>query len=138
MTYEIYRNVYTYDSVTLWIAYGLAIFFTALAVVIGSRAMWFNRVAYDANFSTVLRTSWIRSTIAEHDEGAEGLGCCDGDDGSRPLPKSLARAIVIMTAAQGKRCSNTMSLESKDGVVTEEHPEAANANLLAAVVGGSR
>jgi hypothetical protein len=130
VTYEIYHNIYIYDPVTLWIAYGLAIFFTGLAVVMGSTAMWFNGVAYDTNFSTVLRTSRIY-TIAEHDKDAKGSGYV-GDDGSRPLPKPLVDAIIITTVAESKRCSKEKSLELKDDVVIEEQVEAVDANLLMA------
>lgn len=131
MTFETYHNIYAYDSVTLWIAYGVAILVTALAAVIGSTAMWMNGVAYDANFSTVLRTSRIVRTVAEHDKGASGSSW-DSEDGSRPLPKPLEKAIIIMTAAENKRCSNEeMLLKPKNGVVVGEHAEAVDDSLLA-------
>jgi hypothetical protein len=102
-------NVYVYDFRTLWISYGLSIFFTALAIVIGFSAMWDNGVAYDSDFSTVLRASRIHNNTAGNEGGgADEINHKDDDrstvndeskvdDGSKPLPEYLKRAIVITT-----------------------------------------
>lgn len=82
---------------TLWIAYGVAIFFAALAVATGSTAMWLNGVAYDASFSTILRTSYIGEVATGRPE------YLPHNDGSRPLPKQLAKAVVVVDAAQPAR-----------------------------------
>lgn len=105
---------------TLWIAYGSAIFGTALAVAMGWRALWLNGVAYDSSFSTVLRTSRIVSTSAEHngtyDEG--------DDDGSQPLPKTLSSAKIVVIVAERRLNAEEATLESKNNVVDEERAGA--------------
>ncbi|TIA32899.1 hypothetical protein D6C78_07919 [Aureobasidium pullulans] len=57
VTFTSFQNVYIYDSRTLWIAYGLAIAFTSIALFIGTTAMILNSASYNNNFSTVLRVS---------------------------------------------------------------------------------
>ena len=39
---ETYQNIYTYDRVTLWIAYGLSLFLTTLAVIAGMKVSTFS------------------------------------------------------------------------------------------------
>ncbi|KAK5740520.1 hypothetical protein LTR17_004557 [Elasticomyces elasticus] len=84
VTVEMYRNVYAYDPVTLWIAYGLSILFTALAVLAGTIALIQNGASYSNYFSTVLRVS--RTT--ELDVQVAGR---DGP-GHDPLPAYLQHA----------------------------------------------
>ncbi|KAK5679710.1 hypothetical protein LTS10_007658 [Elasticomyces elasticus] len=84
VTMERFRNVYAYDSVTLWIAYGLSILFTALAVSAGIIALVQNGASYSNYFSTVLRVS----RTAELDVQVAGR---DGP-GHDPLPAYLHHA----------------------------------------------
>jgi hypothetical protein len=95
VTFETYHSVYTYNARTLWIAYSLAILFTAVTIVIGWIAMYSNEVAYGASFSTVLRACRIQG------EGVVPVQTdLDGDDGSQPLPKSLAKATIVMNSSR--------------------------------------
>ena len=96
VTFDEYRNVYIYDAVALWVAYGLAISFTALVVLVGGTAMTLNGIAYDNHFSTVLRTSRIQiSPIKDKAQYAVD------DDGGRPLPKQLREALIVVTSDGG-------------------------------------
>ncbi|KAK5701737.1 hypothetical protein LTR97_004555 [Elasticomyces elasticus] len=84
VTVGMYRNVYAYDPVTLWIAYGLSILFTALAVLAGTIALVQNGASYSNYFSTILRVS----RTAELDIQVAGR---DGP-GHDPLPAYLQDA----------------------------------------------
>ena len=86
VTFTSYHNVYIYNSHILWLAYGLAIGFTSVAVGIGTAALLYNGSAYSNNFSTVVR---IKKSVSEEIQENEG-------DGSEPLPKRLARARVVL------------------------------------------
>lgn len=86
VTFTSYHNVYAYNRHTLWIAYGIAIGFTLIAVAIGTLALLSNGSAYSNNFSTVLR---VKKTMGEEILENEG-------DGSEPLPKRLAKARVLL------------------------------------------
>jgi len=123
VTYDVYDNIYVYDSVVLWIAYGLAIFLTGLSIVIGFAAMRSNGVAYDTNFSTVLRATHIQQqsdAISGHKERPQ-MWIQGQDDGSRPLPKSLEDAFVIMRASPNERLLETSLLQfSSDGHVSSQ------------------
>jgi hypothetical protein len=48
---------YTYDGFSLWLAYGLAIFFSALGLVVGNLALFFSKVVYDKSFSSLVRAT---------------------------------------------------------------------------------
>jgi hypothetical protein len=81
-----YQAVYVYAPARLWIAYGLAILFTAISVIIGLLAMVSNGVAYTNHFSTILRTT--RFANIDPDVLPEN------GDGEDPMPNRLARAVV--------------------------------------------
>jgi hypothetical protein len=99
----------------LWIAYGLAILFTAVTIVIGSITMYSNGVAYDASFSTVLRACRIQG------KGVVPVQTdLDGDDGGQPLPKSLAKATIVMnTSRQGP--AEYSALEAKASLTEQSN-----------------
>jgi hypothetical protein len=81
-----YQTVYVYAPFKLWVAYGIAILFAMIGVLIGLWAMLSNGIAYTNQFSTVLRTvryAQIKTTILPEDA-----------DGKDPLPHYLARAGV--------------------------------------------
>jgi len=86
------RNIYVYDAVTLWVAYGLTTAFAALVLIAGLVAMLLNNAAYDTNFSTILRASRV-SHPAMTDQAAMNL---TRDGGSRPVPRALAGMIIEM------------------------------------------
>jgi hypothetical protein len=120
VTFDEWRNTYAYDARTLWAAYGAAIVSTIIAVLVGSIAMASNGVAYSANFSTILRTSQIRKSPAADDRDAEPS---DGfDDGRVPLPKSLAKAIVVVNSSQrdGNLRKETSGVEEVEMVMLRQ------------------
>lgn len=83
---ETWHNAYRYNAATLWIAYGLAIGATALAVAGGFTALVANGAAYSDKFSTLFRVSRTAGLSVEVKE-------VDGR-GSDPLPGYLGRARV--------------------------------------------
>lgn len=95
VTFTSYHNIYVYDSRTLWTAYGLAIGFTTLSVTIGMVALSLNNAAYTNDFSTVLRVSRSTDLVEE---------IYDNEwDGSRPLPKHLAKARALIRRSEEKQ-----------------------------------
>ena len=85
-----YHNVYVYNQFKLWLAYGLAIVFSTISVLIGMTALMSNGASYSNSFSTILRTSrfaHIEPEVREQDA-----------DGRDPLPKHLQEAQVMFTA----------------------------------------
>lgn len=85
-----YHNVYSYSSRTLWIAYGIAIMFTTLAVGMVLTALVRNAASYDSSFSTVVR-------IARGGELSEYMDEYDGH-GQQPLPQHLRSARLVAMA----------------------------------------
>ena len=59
VTLETYQNIYTYDRATLWIAYGVPILLTTLAVIAGMITIISTGASYSNDFSTVFRISRI-------------------------------------------------------------------------------
>ncbi|TKA57864.1 hypothetical protein B0A55_12513 [Friedmanniomyces simplex] len=88
LTVETYENVYAYAARTLWIAYGLAILSTVLAVMIGFTSLILAGASFDGSFSTVLRVGRTARLTEEMRDG-------DGD-GHQPLPKHLKTARLIV------------------------------------------
>ena len=78
------QNIYLYDKTTLWIAYGLSMLFTALAVLIGMVAMLSNGESYSNSFSSIVRVARTADLSAEV-RGKDGSG-------SDPLPPYLKEA----------------------------------------------
>lgn len=79
-------NIYVYSQAKLWLAYGIAIATSLVAVIAGLIAMWLNGAAYSFCFSTFLRISRGAHVDAE-------IQPCDMD-GRDPLPKYLRTATV--------------------------------------------
>jgi len=65
-------------------------------------ALWFDGVAYDNSFSTILRTSRISIGTVESGWG-EVFEDRLADDGGQPLPHALAKATVVVNAVQCAR-----------------------------------
>ena len=108
---ETYENVYSYDSVTLWIAYGLSILFTLLTVMAGIGALFLNEASYSDNFSTMLRinrTAEISAEVRERD-----------GSGRDPLPKYLkhARLNISGSGAKAKLHGVVSNMAEKQGLV---------------------
>ena len=76
----------------LWLAYGVAIFFTVIAVCIGLAAMLVNGSSYSNSFSTIVRAARgaeITVTIQEDDL-----------DGKDVLPQYLKEAEIRFRSAR--------------------------------------
>lgn len=89
VTLPMYQTVYLYAPFKLWVAYGLATLFAAIAVLIGLLAIFSNGITYSNHFSTILRTAryaQMKTTILPEDA-----------DGKDPLPIYLARASVTFS-----------------------------------------
>lgn len=99
---ETYHNVYHYDQVTLWIAYGLAILFTLLAAVAGMAALIINGASYSDNFSTIVRISRTAELSVE-------VMDYDGS-GHDPLPTYLKHARIDL----GANAENTKAVETAE------------------------
>ena len=84
VTFFTYHNVYTYSPTKLWVAYGLAIFFTACSSIFGLFAVVANRASYSLTFSSVFRAS-RRAVMSVELKGRD----IDIQD---PLPSHLAKA----------------------------------------------
>jgi hypothetical protein len=83
------HNVYVYAASRLWLAYGLAIAFTVLAMGVGLFAISANDGTYTADFSTVLRAvqgARLSADMTMAKGNARG-----------PLPSRLARASISLT-----------------------------------------
>ncbi|KAK5125237.1 hypothetical protein LTR85_000913 [Meristemomyces frigidus] len=76
-----------FQNYTLWLAYGLAILCTAIAVVLGFLAILSNGASYSNNFSTITRSARNAELSVEVEPD---------DTGRDPLPRGLAKAIVVM------------------------------------------
>ncbi|KAK3675115.1 hypothetical protein LTR78_005049 [Recurvomyces mirabilis] len=85
---QTYRNTYVYSRTTLWIAYGLALLFAALAVTIGLASILLMGSAFENTFSTIVRVGRISMVTEDIDE-------CDGR-GTAPLPGHLRKARMVM------------------------------------------
>ena len=81
-----YPNIYVYFPFDLWLPYGIAIAATVFCVAIGFEAVLRNGATYSNRFSTILRTT--------RDGHFDALVKPD-DDGSDPLPKSIAHAELL-------------------------------------------
>ncbi|KAF4626926.1 hypothetical protein G7Y89_g11231 [Cudoniella acicularis] len=102
-----YQNLYNYDRATLWIAYGLSILFTTLAVIIGMIALILNGASYSNNFSTIIRVSRTTELNVE---------VTDQDVfGRDPLPSYLKHARLNM----GVKTANTNAYEMVETLAEE-------------------
>ncbi|KAK5739812.1 hypothetical protein LTR17_005098 [Elasticomyces elasticus] len=91
VTLEATVAFYVYDQTTLWIAYGLAILFSTLAVIVGLVFLVISGASYDTTFSTIVRVAKAAHLNVDlmGDEGA----------GYQPLPKRLANARLAVGSA---------------------------------------
>lgn len=104
-----FRNVYVYSPLKLWLAYGLALFFSTGAVITGFVLMYKNQVSYSNSFSTILRTTrnaQINANFSKHDYS-----------GVDPLSSHLANSVVVFD-------SDVRNFESSiELLALEEHVE---------------
>lgn len=75
VTFRPWDNVYVYATTTLWIAYGLAIFFTVVSIGLGLLSIARNGTGFNNDFSTIVRVGRT-TTFSEkgnaHDPDAIG------------------------------------------------------------------
>ena len=88
VTFNRYHNVYIYSASTLWVAYGLAILLTSVALGLGVTSMVLNNASFTNDFSTILRTSRA-APMSEEVREVES-------EGRQPLPRRLAAARVMI------------------------------------------
>ena len=97
------HNIYVYSWYKLWLAYGIAILLTAVAVAQGLLAIFSSGASYSNNFSTVMRSTWSAKLIVDASEV--------GDDCRDPLPDYLAKATLLLPATT-RRHPNPEGLRS--------------------------
>lgn len=86
VAFETYHNIYVYSANKLWLSYGLAALFTALAILVGAVAMQRDGGMLSNYFSTVMRTTrWahLSPEVEEIDSG-----------GTNPLPEYIGKALI--------------------------------------------
>jgi hypothetical protein len=105
VTFTTNENVYVYDRGTLWTAYGLATFFSALATIWGLLLMLWTGIPYSFSFSTVVRAART-ADMSIHVSTEEG-------EGDEPLPRNLAEANIVF---QGSRVECISAREMPDKV----------------------
>ena len=103
ITYHTYESVYHYSVWKLWIAYGITIGLTTVAVALGFIAMAQNDVSYSDNFSTVFRAA----------HGAElSVDLFEEDsDGKDPMPEYISTATVHFRGRLGSRSNRALSID---------------------------
>lgn len=92
--------MYTYNKGTLWIAYGIAMAFTAMAVAGGLTAMILDSASYSNYFSSILRISRTArlSTKIQPQDGT----------GQDPLPDYLKVARLHLGHGDGRESTYTL------------------------------
>ncbi|KAK5714757.1 hypothetical protein LTR17_017075 [Elasticomyces elasticus] len=109
VTLTTYHNVYVYDPITLWTAYGIAILLTAIAVGTGRLSK---------------RLKHANEELAIED--------AQDDDGSRPLPECLANATIMLTTGRSRQIQNQSHKGVKAGIMAVENNDASDISLLPA------
>ena len=90
-----YQTVYSYNQVTLWIAYGLSILFSALAAIAGIVAIIVGGASYSTQFSTIVRVAKTDDLDVDIvDRKSDGFG-------RDPLPDYLKHARLNLWADRG-------------------------------------
>lgn len=93
VTFNVVGNVYSYDSDKLWLAYGIAVGASLLAIIIGHIAIMRAGASFTADFSTITRIAKNADITADMQENRL--------PGKYPLPKQMSTA---------KLCVRTPSL----------------------------
>lgn len=86
------QNTYAYSPEDLWLAYGLAAFFTCIAALSGFVTMFSHHASYANNFSMVLRAT-RNAHISEELHQADLLG-------QDPIPAHVQKAVVTLGPRQ--------------------------------------
>lgn len=107
-----HHNIYRYDRSTFWIAYGISLAISTIAVIAGMIAMALNGASYSSSFSTFLRVSrTARLSVEVMDE--------DGS-GQDPLPSYLKLARLDI----GINNRDTTTYELVETPVEEQRQES--------------
>lgn len=91
VTFNNFHNVYTYSPVKLWLAYGLAIFFTTVAAALGLLALVSNGASHSLDFSAIFLVA-RGSTISEEPTSKDMAG-------EDPLSDRLAKSKVLLSGS---------------------------------------
>ncbi|KAF7189365.1 hypothetical protein HII31_09343, partial [Pseudocercospora fuligena] len=112
--FPIYHNVYNYNPAELWLAYGLAIFFTLIAVMVGLLAMLGSGMSYSYQFSTIVRAAAHMKVNEVVTAEKDGLG-------SDPLPAEL-KGVKVALDRDGiiRRRTELMEMKGYKEVPKEE------------------
>jgi hypothetical protein len=73
VTHTTYPNVYEYRPYNLWLAYGIAVASSFIAVLLGLYALWLNGVSHDNSFSSIMastRNGFLDELTLGHSLGA--------------------------------------------------------------------
>lgn len=93
ITHRNYHNVYVYTRTKLWLAYGIAILCTILAVATGLYVIFTSGASYSSDFSTIVR--------AARGAGLSNEVQSEDTDGRDPLPKYLKKTTIAISNAHG-------------------------------------
>ena len=113
VTQNRYHNIYVYSAITLWVAYGIAIVLTLVAVGIGMHSIIVNKASFSNDFSTILRTVRTAPMSAEVHKSER--------DGRQPLPKRLgkSRIFIGLDSSQAKLDLSTSTSNNEKGSAAE-------------------
>ena len=119
------HNVYKYDRTTLWIAYGVPMFFTTLVVIAGMFAILLSGVSYSDNFSTIVRVcQTAKLSVGVEDQDQAG---CD------PLPTYLEKARLDFSVhsanASAYELVSTNGVEQDVDLVPKHPPMRSNSRI---------
>jgi hypothetical protein len=117
-------NVYVYTPRLLLISWGVAIFYTLVAVLLGFLALVKNGYSYSNNFSTVLRTT-------RHVD-IDALLHPASKTGADPLPKTLTQRNLTLKSHTGSD-SDLFQSENDYGLLngTQNSTHIGNGKTLA-------
>jgi hypothetical protein len=115
VTFTRFESVYTYAATTLWIAYGIAILITAIAVAMALMTIIDGNASYSRDFSTIMRMTSgakLSATITEEDAA-----------GHDPLSNRLATAMISFHDVADKEVNSRASTGREDGAQDVNGPE---------------
>lgn len=106
----------------LWLAYGLEIFFTILAVGIGVSNILINGASYQNSFSSILRSSQDASLSVKIKE--------QDMNGKSPLPSYLAKATVTFGSLADHKASSLGRPTVHPGSLTKSQSDELSVSAM--------
>ena len=100
VTMPAYHLVYVYSVEKLWLAYGIAISLSAVAVPGGIATMALNGASYSVEFSTVFRAARVAQMSTDVDR--------EDPFGSDPLPKYLKRSRISFSKTPNRTKNDSL------------------------------